>query len=65
MQKTWTDDYLAMVVDCERQSTQLSDWENAFIESIRRQLESGRVISYKQTEVLDTIWNKATHDRKK
>lgn len=38
----------------------LSDWELNFIMSIKRQLEEGRQLSIKQTEVLDRIYEEKT-----
>jgi hypothetical protein len=54
------DEHLQQVEDCESREQRLSDWERGFIDSIRRQLESGRALTEKQAEALDSIWEKAT-----
>lgn len=57
---TWADEYLAQLDDCERRSERLTDWECGFIDSLRRQIESGRRPTPKQIETLDNVWSKAT-----
>lgn len=56
----WTSEYLAMIEDCETRSSRLTEWEAAFIDSLKKQLEKGHRPSTKQTDVLDSIWEKAT-----
>jgi hypothetical protein len=60
LKKTWQDEYLSMIDDCEKRESRLSDWEQTFIESLTEQLEKGRVLSIKQIERLDQIWERAT-----
>lgn len=47
-----------IIEDCETRESRLSHWEAQFIDSIRRQLEAGRDLSEKQSELLDSIWTK-------
>lgn len=56
----WTDEYLTLVEDCEARESRLTEWEASFLDSIRRQLESERALSEKQTETLDKIWERVT-----
>lgn len=54
------DDYAQLIEDCEHRAKRLSDWDRGFIDSIKKQLESSRSLSRKQSDLLDEIWNKAT-----
>jgi hypothetical protein len=56
----WTDEYLEMVEDCEKREERLTDWERKFIDSIRKQLEQERLLSAKQMQALDNIWERVT-----
>ena len=58
--KTWADEYLTMLDDCEKRSASLTDWECGFVDSLQRQLSEGRRPSAKQIETLDRIWERAT-----
>lgn len=49
-----------LIEDCETREARLSDWEAQFIDSIKRQLEAGRDLSDKQSDLLDSIWTKVT-----
>ncbi len=49
-----------MLADCETREGRLSDWERGFVDSIQRQLASGRTLTEKQEEQLELIWEKAT-----
>lgn len=57
---TWVDEYMTLVEDCEKRESRLTEWEQGFIDSIRKQLEREKPLSTKQTETLDRIWEKAT-----
>jgi hypothetical protein len=56
----WADEYTRMLDDCEKREERLTDWECSFVDSLQRQLASGRRPSDKQIETLDNIWEKAT-----
>ena len=56
----WTSEYARMIEDCEKHESKLSDWERAFIDSIKTQLAAGRTLTPKQTERVDAIWEKVT-----
>ena len=56
----WSDEYLAMLDDCEKREERLTDWERGFVDSLRRQIEEARAPSPKQIETLDAIWERAT-----
>lgn len=56
----WADEYLTMLDDCETREDRLTDWERGFVDSLRRQIESGRRPSAKQIETLDKTWERAT-----
>lgn len=49
-----------LVADCVTRESRLSDFERHFIDSIGDQLERGRDLSKKQSELLDEIWTRAT-----
>lgn len=53
-------EYLTLIEDCENRSEKLSDWELGFMDSLRRQIEEGRMPSPKQVEKLDDAWNRVT-----
>lgn len=58
--RTWADEYLQMLDDCERRESRLTDWERGFVDSLRHQIEAGRAPSPKQIETLDRVWERAT-----
>ena len=61
---TTTDEHLQMVTDCEARESRLSEWEATFIDSIWRQLASGRALTERQAETLNRAWGKATEREK-
>lgn len=56
----WAEPYTTLLDDCEKREERLTDWERGFVDSLRRQIEQGRRPSPKQTETLDTVWERAT-----
>lgn len=58
--KTWADEYLTMLEDCERRSEKLNDWECGFVDSLQRQIEDGRRPTPPQVETLENIWERVT-----
>lgn len=60
MSEGWADEYLRCVDDCENRDERLTDWERAFVASLRNWIETGKRPTEKQVETLDNIWQKAT-----
>ena len=60
MSEDWTSEYARMIDDCEKRQERLTEWECSFIDSVSQQLAKGRVLSQKQIETIDRIWEKAT-----
>lgn len=58
---TWVDEYLQLIEDCEKRESKLTEWEVGFIDSIRHRLEKELVLSAKQIQTLDTIWERVTN----
>ena len=58
----WTEEYLKLIEDCETRESKLTQWEVNFIASVREQIEEGRRLSLRQSDVLDRIWEKATKE---
>lgn len=56
----WTEEYIALIDDCEARESRLTDWERGFIDSLRRQISDGRRPTLKQVDTLDSVWEKAT-----
>lgn len=56
----WTEEHAAMLEDCEKRESRMSDWEQKFIDSLGHQITHDRPVSQKQIEVLDRIWEKVT-----
>ena len=56
----WEIEYLTLLEDCEKREERLTDWERNFVDSLTKQIESGRRPSLKQIETLDSVWEKAT-----
>lgn len=56
----WTAEFLQLIEDCEARESRLSEWDTNFIDSIRKQIEIGRMPSPKQSEMLNKIWERAT-----
>jgi len=57
---TCTDEYQAMIDDCEKRESRLSEWDAGFIDSVSKQLEQNKPLSQKQIEKLNQIWEMAT-----
>lgn len=62
MTDTWQDEYKQMVTDCLNRRAHLTDWELGFIESINAQLNAGKILTPKQIEKLDTVWENCTNE---
>lgn len=58
--QAWSEEYLVMVVDCEKREKRLSEWEREFIASLRSRLEAGRMPTARQVETLNETWERAT-----
>lgn len=58
--ENWYDEYVTLLEDCEKRSAKLTDWECQFVDSLQRQITSGRRPTGKQSETLDKIWERAT-----
>lgn len=59
---TSIDEQLLLISDCEARESRLTDWERGFIDSIQNRLDSGRALTGRQAETLDSIWQKVTAD---
>lgn len=55
-----SDEHLTLIEDCEKRESKLSDWERGFVDSVRSQLEKDRPLTERQTETLETIWERVT-----
>jgi len=55
-----SDDHDQLLADCEAREARLTDWERGFIDSLQRQRAEGRSLTAKQSETLDTIWERVT-----
>lgn len=58
--KTWIDEYMILIEDCEKRESRLTDWDRGFVDSVRNQLEQGKPLSKTQCETLDSIWERVT-----
>ena len=58
--RTWADEYLTLLADCEQRESRLTEWERDFVDSLRRHFEHDRCPSQKQIDTLDGIWERAT-----
>lgn len=54
------EEHQQMVTDCENRESKLTDWERQFVDSIGHQLADGRALTDKQSEALNTIWDRVT-----
>ena len=59
---TWVEDCLQMADDCEKRESRLTDWEAGFVDSIKTALLDERLISQKQIDALNEIWERATEN---
>lgn len=53
-------EHLTLIEDCEARESRLSEWDASFLDSIKRQIESSRALTPKQSDKLDEIWERAT-----
>ncbi len=56
----WRDEYYTLITDCRLRDHMLSAWEADFLDSIESRLNDKRLLTPKQVETLDNIWEKAT-----
>lgn len=47
-----------VIDELEKISYNLTDWEVQFVDSIRRQIDDGKKLSYKQRETINNVWEK-------
>lgn len=59
---SWAAPYVALIEDCEKRESKLSDWERNFVDSLRRQIEQARAPTPKQVDTLDALWEKVTRN---
>jgi hypothetical protein len=57
------EDWSQMIKDCEDRETNLSEWEQDFIDSIDVRLGEGRGLTSDQSNKLEEIWNRITNIR--
>lgn len=57
----WANEYLQMIEDCENRESRLSDWERGFVASIADRLQRDQPLSLRQTEKLESIWERVTN----
>lgn len=57
---TWTDEYTTMIDDCEKRESRLTEWERTFLDSIKAKLDIGHMLTERQRETLDAIWERVT-----
>ena len=60
MAEDWTTEYLTLIEDCEAREDRLTDWERGFIDSLKAQIADGKRPTEKQSDALDTVWERAT-----
>ena len=60
MTDTMRDEHLQLIDDCEKRESHLSDWERGFVDSIARRIQNGGMLTVKQEETLNAIWERAT-----
>jgi hypothetical protein len=60
IQPSWQHEYVTLIDDCENRESRMSEWEANFCDSLRRQIEDGRMPSIKQIEKLDELWGRVT-----
>jgi len=49
-----------MIEDCEKRESKLTEWEAGFIDSLSSQIGKGRVLSDKQAQNPEKIWERVT-----
>lgn len=54
-----------MIEDCEKRESQLSDWERSYVDSLSRQVARGASLSPKQQDILDTLWDRVTTEKRR
>jgi len=50
-----------LIADCEARESQMTEWEQGFIDSIAKQIAT-RNLSDKQSDTLQRIWEKVTEN---
>lgn len=57
---SWAKVYSGMIDECEELESRLPDWERGFLGSVRKQLDSGDILSEKQTDKLEALHTRVT-----
>jgi len=60
MAEDWTSEYIRLIDDCEKRESRLTEWEREFLDSVRTRIEGGTPLTPKQSETLDSIWERVT-----
>ena len=60
MQASDGTDIETLIEDIEKRSEKLNEWELKFMDDLGMQLRRGRVLSPKQIEKIEQIWEKVT-----
>lgn len=57
----WQSEYMSMLEDCELRASKLSEWELAFVRSLRAKFDrAGFMPSPLQVDKLESIWERVT-----
>lgn len=56
----WQEEYRIMIRDCINRESRMNEWEQSFIQDLDEKLSEGWMLTEKQTEKLDQIWERVT-----
>lgn len=60
MSDAYLEELYAMLEDCEKRESKLSDWERGFIDSLSDQVSKSGQLTPRQAEKLGDIWERIT-----
>lgn len=56
----WQEEYRIMIRDCIQRESRMNEWEQNFIQDLDEKISEGWMLTEKQTEKLDQIWERVT-----
>lgn len=58
--ESWQDQAMTLITDCEHRESKLNDWERIFLDTIKALVVNGVMLSKKQDQKLNELWERAT-----
>lgn len=57
---SWQEQAMTLIEDCEHRESKMNDWERIFLDSVRALVVAGVMLSKKQEQKLNDLWDRVT-----